>query len=491
MFTRTGSWMLMLGSVMAMGGTAEAGPVLIGVSHVIQGGHAPVQSDARAQFTLTSLALNGNEQASIGHGVFWGLDDHGIVDFPNDGSGSFALLAGILTNGVDDQVLVSTKWAHGAAGGIIYNESLFFGREPESGSVPDLFGYELTQVRLTVNDFHFEEVFVTPGVTTIEYEANVTFAFFGAPVPEPATTLLVLLGVGITVAGRPRNSARFRRRCGLRSTAFLAVGWAIATSGSASSAVASMATFDTLTEGLYGDVLTDGGITFFQPDARSSVAPNAFAIDDVADVFALFPNELSSFTPPNVLGVGAFGPGSLVGGSAQFGEIRATRGRFETYASVDVFHFAVEGFTIGNSIALEGYRNGVLVVSDSIEILDCCAYHDVLEIGGAEFDTIRLAGYGPFENGVFFGAIDNVVMVPEPSVGFLLLLRCAGMVLRRPAQPIVGRAMPAVARISPGRRAEPALRLRLPHSTDGHRRGQTLPVPCSGSVARHGPCATD
>ncbi len=196
-------------------------------------------------------------------------------------------------------------------------------------------------------------------------------------------------------------------------------------------AMGGYATFDSLAEGFYEDPLTDGGITFFDVDARRPTGGNLFAVDDVSVAYSTVPGFVPFFSSPNVLGMTAFGPGPIVGGSAQFGELKMTTGQVENFASVDVFHFEVGDFTFGNSIVLEGFLGGVLVASDSILLPEFSFSHDMLTISDVDFDTLRLAGEGPSSDGIFFGAIDNVAITPEPSALVLLGLSSLLVLPRR------------------------------------------------------------
>ena len=85
---------------------------------------------------------------------------------------------------------------------------------------------------------------------------------------------------------------------------------------------------------------------------------------------------------------------------------------------------------LGNYIVFEAYLDGELVASD-LAYLSADPYespHDRLVISGVDFDTVRLAGEGPSQDGYFMGAVDNLLIVPEP--GTLTLLLAAGLISR-------------------------------------------------------------
>lgn len=156
------------------------------------------------------------------------------------------------------------------------------------------------------------------------------------------------------------------------------------------SVLASLATFDSFEEGFYGTTLVDGGITFFDVDARIGEEPlGTLAIDDVSEAFPLIPEYAPFFSSPNVFGMSAFGLGPATGGSARFGELRMTTGGIENFVSVDVFHLDSERIHVGNSIVLEAFLDGELVGSDAILLTECCHHHDVLSISGGRCPDYR------------------------------------------------------------------------------------------------------
>jgi hypothetical protein len=63
---------------------------------------------------------------------------------------------------------------------------------------------------------------------------------------------------------------------------------------------AAVATFDSLSEGFYGQELIDGGIRFFDPDWYIPGTETEFAIDDASDNLGDDP----FFSSPNGMGMG-------------------------------------------------------------------------------------------------------------------------------------------------------------------------------------------
>lgn len=183
---------------------------------------------------------------------------------------------------------------------------------------------------------------------------------------------------------------------------------------------ASIATFDSFTEGDLGVTFVDAGITFFGLDDRASVGDVPFACER-AD------GTLSSpgFSTPNALGFGGWAPGPYAAFS-QCGSFWFTNGTVQTFASVEVFEWLSPA---GNTIWLEAYRNGVLVNSAGAVIPGNFEInHWTLSVSGVPFDTLRVNGTGPTDRGIFIGLVDNVTIAPAPtSAASLLLLVLAGM----------------------------------------------------------------
>jgi hypothetical protein len=204
--------------------------------------------------------------------------------------------------------------------------------------------------------------------------------------------------------------------------------------------LAGVATFDTLPEGIYGQVLVDGGITFFNGDSR--IGPpggpaSALVVDDVSGLFPLVTEYAPHFSSPNILTLTSFGVGPDAGGG-RVGAISMTTGTSESFASVDVF-FGGDPRRKGNTVSLSAYRDGLLVALTTEPVLPANYQHAELSIVGVEFDTLRLEGQGPVENGVLFGGIDNVIITPDAS-GLSLCAICVSVLVVSRRRPVCRRA---------------------------------------------------
>lgn len=186
---------------------------------------------------------------------------------------------------------------------------------------------------------------------------------------------------------------------------------------------ASIATFDSLTEGDLGVSFVDGGITFFGLDDRATIGDASFNCERADGTLSS-----SGFSAPNALGFGAWVPGPFAAFS-QCGSFSFTNGTVQTFGSIDVFEWMSPA---GNMIWLEAYRNGVLVNSTGAVIPGNFEInHWTLSVSGVAFDTLRVNGTGPTDRGIFIGLVDNAVIAPAPATAVVGLLGLVGMRRRR------------------------------------------------------------
>ena len=165
--------------------------------------------EMRVQFVLEIFAQDSFPPGPrLGTGIFWRDGDSGTVDFAPETDPDFLSLAVLATNGVNDDYRIHTNWPDGAGGGGGGFESRLFGRSPHAGEPPDLVGYELELIRLTVENVNFEP---WPGDDGDGYFvlADLRYEFFGSVIPEPATLVLLVGGIAYLVPSRLR---RFRTR---------------------------------------------------------------------------------------------------------------------------------------------------------------------------------------------------------------------------------------------------------------------------------------
>jgi hypothetical protein len=136
------------------------------------------------------LAIDGPPPlyyAPIGQGhAAWNDGESGWFDITPYSEPAFGELSSILTNGVDDNLmLMSHMIGSDGEGGTGHRESFFF------GSGHDLAGNQLDFVRLDVSNVHIWTI--DPTTQHQAWTADVTYEFWGMPLPEPATVLPLLL----------------------------------------------------------------------------------------------------------------------------------------------------------------------------------------------------------------------------------------------------------------------------------------------------------
>ncbi len=179
-----------------------------------------------------------------------------------------------------------------------------------------------------------------------------------------------------------------------------------------------VANFDSFSEGGGVDQITDGGITFSNVFRHQGGYTN-FTIEDASLTLSG-----PGFSPPNAL---AFG-GYLIGGGAAFGAFGGmdfTSGTLATKVSLELWTLPLD--MGGNTVTLTGYRNGVVVNTDSFTFGNSFSpVHRQFALPTDDYDFFHLGSDGPSVSGDSFILVDNVTVnaVPEPllTVAFGTLL---------------------------------------------------------------------
>lgn len=147
---------------------------------------------------------------------------------------------------------------------------------------------------------------------------------------------------------------------------------------------AQTANFDSLSEGIIGNEVVDGGITFYGLDNGQPGLENVFVIEH-AEQTITDPN----FSAPNALTATSYSPGAAAGYGA-VKEMFMTTGCDADNASVQVFTAAtLLGYN--NTLTLEALKNGVVVDSVAMPIDAGTGNAFTLSVSGVVFDTLRLA----------------------------------------------------------------------------------------------------
>jgi hypothetical protein len=131
--------------------------------------------------------------------VAWTDGESGSYDITPSNEPLFAEFASVLTNGANDNFMLLTRMlGNGGDGGTVASESHFF----PSGH--DLAGNQLDFVRLDVSNVHIWTI--DPSVHWQGWSADVTYEFWGTPLPEPATALPILFTALMGCRRRRRRS---------------------------------------------------------------------------------------------------------------------------------------------------------------------------------------------------------------------------------------------------------------------------------------------
>ncbi|RIK62297.1 MAG: hypothetical protein DCC65_17615 [Planctomycetota bacterium] len=132
----------------------------------------------------------------MGQGLkYWDDESSGSFDFTPQNSFGFDEFAMLLSDGSDDYLLLLTGIQGCLTGtGNGNNESAWL------QIAPDLLGNEIEYVRLIA-----ENIEVTPSSDGISWRADLTYQFWGTPVPEPASLIILALPLALSRRLRCRH----------------------------------------------------------------------------------------------------------------------------------------------------------------------------------------------------------------------------------------------------------------------------------------------
>lgn len=193
--------------LMLASATASAGPVLLASVdvHGGQGGTFP-PVDQRVAFVLTLFPefTPDTKHDGLGDDVFWGDGAVGFVDFTVKNEDDFANFADLATNGVNNFYLFFAQLAGGGgAGGGAPESNWFCPSYPCDDRPPDFEGFRLDSVRLLVHNLDFERFEPEPG-SVVDLVYDLTYEFYGTPIPEPLAIALTIPTVVCWAARRVR-----------------------------------------------------------------------------------------------------------------------------------------------------------------------------------------------------------------------------------------------------------------------------------------------
>jgi hypothetical protein len=193
---RSRAWMAVVacGSLFAAAPSADASQLLASCAVFNGGGFAPCSEIGPVEFLIGyDPDPFGPPYAPVDYGRglrLWNDGDSGHFNITPGNEPRFADLAAVLTDGDVDMIwflnVMDTRDPIGVGGS---------GR-PESAFCPsasDLAGNQLDFVRLYVSNVDIQVL--DPATQWVAWTADVTYEFWGEPIPEPATILSVMLAV--------------------------------------------------------------------------------------------------------------------------------------------------------------------------------------------------------------------------------------------------------------------------------------------------------
>jgi hypothetical protein len=196
---RTAFWLVLFA---AIAGEASANQPLYSLNYEPDGAHAPAHAPQGLQFLIDfESPVNPGHPEDLGQQAYWQDQSSGSYDFNSGNSPEFADLVQILTNGIDDEIVLLTHIEFYGGGGEGMLESEWgFGN-------PDLAGNQIDFIRLVVHDLSIQPYSNPPYGEGLQWNSHITWEFWGTPLPEPASAFLLLCGSALF-----RRSPRSRRR---------------------------------------------------------------------------------------------------------------------------------------------------------------------------------------------------------------------------------------------------------------------------------------
>lgn len=170
--------------------TVSASQLLETLDLAPAGAHSPMQAPNGIQFVIQFRSLiDPGFIEYFGRDVTWPDNDSGNFDFTSVNSNEFLQLSFIVTNGVDDDLGFLIRTPDGNLGGGHSGTESSFGL-----GTPDLVGNQIDFIRLVVHDLSIQPFMSPFAGEGIQWDAHITWEFWGTPIPEPATVCLLALG---------------------------------------------------------------------------------------------------------------------------------------------------------------------------------------------------------------------------------------------------------------------------------------------------------
>ena len=174
-------------ALLAASTPSNAEPILLGSFDAIAMGAGAPETEFRIQIVLRNDLFPDYDPIDIGHGIFWEDGDSGVIEFSNSDE-NFEEMAARVTDGVDQFLSTIVFATLGGAGDGAVESQLF-------GLPVDLIGNELEFIRLLVHSVTIE-FYDSPysELEGIQWNVDMTWEFWGEPIPEPQTIAIMVLG---------------------------------------------------------------------------------------------------------------------------------------------------------------------------------------------------------------------------------------------------------------------------------------------------------
>lgn len=203
-------------AILAFSNVVCGEPVLIDSIDRVDGSGRTGLTDPRAQLGIIVLSIDDPPvpvtiNMILFSNSFLQDGESGVFEFDESTSSLFSSFAGLLTNGVDDEIVFITMWPESGQVGILgAPESFFF--ERSFGEPPDLVGFTLDSIRLQIRDVSIES-FTVRDQDGLRAIFDYRYEFYGTPIPEPSTFVIAATGMLMMLRSLRRSDRADEELC--------------------------------------------------------------------------------------------------------------------------------------------------------------------------------------------------------------------------------------------------------------------------------------
>ena len=180
--------LLLVLAALCCGSRAAADPVLLATYDESSDSATAPASDPHVRFSLGLFMLDDPPTGAVlTPNIMWGDGEQGSFDMRDETVAMFDQFAALASDGVDGRYMSGAALVGALGRGRTGPESELFGHSP------DLVGFRLELVRLTVQELDIIP-FEIDQLDGFEFTYDITYEFFGTVIPEPTTLILLLVG---------------------------------------------------------------------------------------------------------------------------------------------------------------------------------------------------------------------------------------------------------------------------------------------------------